>query len=964
MSRSATGGEKAVKPAKAARVVPRCIEVRGAREHNLKNIDVTIPRDSLTVVTGVSGSGKSTLAFDTLFAEGRRRYMESLSTYARQFLGRMSKPDCDSIEGLSPAIAIEQRGLTTNPRSTVGTVTEILDYLRLLFARIGEVRCYACGTRMVARSAQEVAEETLDLAEGTRFSVLAPLLIDKAGDVGALAREMLKQGFTRITVDGEMHDLADLVGDAALLARFEKEGEKPRNVDLFVDRLVLRDGISSRLTEAIELAMKIAGGVVKIAPLEGDDRIYTEKLVCVRCGIVYPEIEPALFSFNSPHGACAACSGLGMLPQLDATTFVPDPSLSVSGGALAPLGDSGKSPERERAEAFLASMGFSRSVPFRDLPEVVRTALIEGSQAVARDELMALAKDGETTPAYEGLLPMLQRRAAAAIPAELMPFCTPHPCATCEGDRLRVEARHVFVGGDGAETNLPKLTRVSLDALLAQLKGLELSGTRGTIAAPIVREIVSRLTFLAGVGVGYLSLDRRAGTLSGGEAQRIRLATQIGSALSGVLYILDEPSIGLHARDHRRLLDHLRRLRDLGNTVVVVEHDADTIGEADYLIDMGPGAGVHGGNVVATGTVAEVRANAASLTGQYLAGVKAIAVPKRRRARGKKAIVIRDAHGNNLRHVDVEIPLGMLVCVTGVSGSGKSTLINDTLYPALRGHGHVSRIIAPHGGIEGRDFVERVIAVDQSPIGKTPRANPATYTGVYAEIRKLFAQVQESRVRGWNAARFSFNAKGGRCEVCEGQGLTRVEMHFLPDLYVRCEACNGTRFNRETLSVRYRGLNIAEMLELTVGDAARLLERVPRARRPLEALNRVGLDYIRLGQAASTLSGGESQRVKLARELARPASEHTLYLFDEPTTGLHFDDVARLVDVFGQLIAAGHSVLVIEHNLDVVKCADWVIDLGPEGGEGGGEVIACGTPEEVARVARSHTGAALKKVLR
>jgi excinuclease ABC subunit A len=942
----------------------RVLKVSGAREHNLKNITVEMPRDALVVVTGVSGSGKSTLAFDTLFAEGQRRYVESLSTYARQFLGRMHKPDCDAIEGLSPAIAIEQKGLSSNPRSTVGTVTEILDYLRLLFARVGQARCYKTGETMRAHSPQQVADEVLGWPPGRRFSVLAPLVRNVVADIPTLLRELTGQGFTRVAVDGEVYDLSDLMADPGKLPREAADPTTPHTLDVYIDRLVLKEGIAPRLNDAIELASKLTGGIVKVSPVDGDDQIYTDKLICLTSGIQYPDPEPALFSFNSPKGACPACGGLGLVQVVDPSRIVPDPSRSIAQNAIAPLKAKAQSRLKERVEAFVLAAGQSPETPFAELSPRVRHAVLYGSPEPTPGE-------GEPLPPFAGVIAMLSKKndsegeGDGENDSEPELATSPAPCPTCEGTRLRIEARHFFVGGH----SLPELTRMTLTRALDAVDALDLDHQRRSIAAPILREIRARLEFLAGVGVGYLTLERPAATLSGGEGQRIRLATQIGSALSGVLYILDEPSIGLHPRDHRKLLDHLHRLKDLGNTVVVVEHDADTISEADYVVELGPGAGREGGHVMAAGTLEEIRADPYSLTGAYLSGREEIATPHRRPLGfevGKTALRLTGCTGNNLHDVDVTIPLGGLVCITGVSGSGKSTLINETLFPALRLGADAVGIAAPFRSIAGREKVDRVIRVDQSPLGRTPRANPATFTGVFAEIRKLYAKTQEARIRGWGPGRFSFNAKGGRCEVCEGQGVIKVEMHFLPDLYVTCEACGGSRFNRETLGVKYRGLNIAEMLNLTVEEALTVLDRVPKLKAQLEGLRRVGLEYIRLGQPANTLSGGEAQRVKLARELAKPEEGHTLYLLDEPTTGLHFDDVRRLLDVLHQLVNTGHTVLVIEHNLDVIRCSDWLIDMGPEGGEGGGKIIAAGTPEMLAATADetgSHTGVALRGAL-
>ncbi len=945
------------------------IVVKGARAHNLKNIDVEIPRDSLVVITGLSGSGKSSLAFDTIYAEGQRRYVESLSAYARQFLEQRGKPDVDSIDGLSPAIAIEQKSASRNPRSSVGTITEIYDYLRLLWARIGEVHCWQCGQRVRSQSIQQMVDQVMGFAEGTRFSVLAPVVRGQVGDFSKLLGQLKKDGYVRASIDGDLVDLADAP---------KLDSAASHTIEVFVDRLVRKDDVRSRLSDSMELAAKLTGGIVKVTPVEGDDLVFSEKFACPSCGISFPDLEPRLFSFNNPAGACPTCDGIGAKMGFDPELVVSDPDLSLREGAIEPWERRNSGFFQQVLEAAGAQLDIDLTVPWRKLPAAKRRIILEGSGDTQVD--FAFEKSGRShkfTKEFEGVLPNLLRRYEEyerrrreqgrttdddfeAIYDEFHRYMTQTPCADCGGTRLRKEARFVKVGGK----TITEMTAMTVgDALLA-LKSLDLARRDRLIAERILREIAARMSFLVNVGIDYLSLDRPAATLSGGETQRIRLATQIGSGLMGVLYILDEPSIGLHQRDNERLLGTLTRLRDLGNTVLVVEHDEDTIRAADWLIDMGPRAGEGGGRIVAAGTPEDVASNTQSLTGAYLSGRKAIVPPKRRRSSASKHLILRGAREHNLRSVNVSFPVGLLTCVTGVSGSGKSSLVVDTLLPALK---HRCNGAKPSGadfdGIDGLSLVDKVIDIDQAPIGRTPRSNPATYTGIFAPIRDLFSNLPESKARGYKPGRYSFNVKGGRCEECQGDGVLRIEMHFLPEVYVRCESCGGRRYNRETLDVKYRNASIADVLDMTVTQAAGFLENIPKLRKSLDTIREVGLGYVRLGQAATTLSGGEAQRLKLSKELAKKSTGRTVYILDEPTTGLHFADVAQLLEVLQRLVEAGNTVIVIEHNLDVIKCADWVIDLGPEGGPGGGLVVAEGTPEDVSRVAASHTGRFLRKML-
>ncbi|HEY6866804.1 MAG TPA: excinuclease ABC subunit UvrA [Candidatus Eisenbacteria bacterium] len=934
------------------------IVIHGAREHNLQNLTLRLPRQSLIVVTGVSGSGKSSLAFDTLYAEGQRRYVESLSAYARQFLGQMEKPDVDAIEGLSPAIAIEQRSAGSNPRSTVATITEIYDYLRLLFARLGVQHCPACGTVMSRQSIQEMVDQLTARHAGEKIALLAPLVRGRKGEYRKELEAVRRQGYVRARIDGAWIEL----DDPPALAR-----HKRHDIDVVVDRLTVETRQTTRLADSLEAALKLGGGLVAAAR-EGvrEDLLFSQGAACPACGTSVEEPQPRSFSFNSPYGACKGCDGLGTMLKVDPARVVPDPTKTLDEGALAPLGDAAGTWTSGTLKALARKFSFSLSTPWKRLPARVQRLLLHGSgdEKVRFEFRTSKGSAFIQNAAYEGVIPSLERRyrstASEAVRRGIHALMNPTPCPECGGRRLRPESLAVRLEG----LNIAEWAAMPVSTARAAAAGLSFTGARATIAAPILKEISSRLGFLEDVGLGYLTLDRPAATLAGGEAQRIRLATQIGSQLTGVLYILDEPSIGLHHRDNRRLLATLLRLRDLGNTVVVVEHDRDTMEAADWLIDLGPGAGRHGGRLVAAGPPAEVRRVSASLTAQYLEGTRAIAVPALRRAGHGGAIDVLGARANNLKGVDVGFPLGRFVCVTGVSGSGKSTLVNDILLAALtRQLGGAGPTPGAHAGLRGAGAIDKVVSIDQSPIGRTPRSNPATYTGVFGFIRDLFAGLPESRVRGYGPGRFSFNVRGGRCPTCEGDGLRKIEMHFLPDVFVRCELCHGRRYNRETLEVMYKGRSIADVLDMTVEEALEFLGAVPAVRRKLETLRGVGLGYIHLGQSATTLSGGEAQRVKLAAELSRVATGRTLYILDEPTTGLHLEDVRVLLEVLQALVDRGNTVVVIEHHLDVIKCADWLIDLGPEGGDHGGAVVAAGTPEAVSRVRGSHTGEALREVL-
>ncbi len=932
------------------------IVIKGAREHNLKNIDIEIPRDRLVVITGLSGSGKSSLAFDTIYAEGQRRYVESLSAYARQFLEQMEKPDIDSIEGLSPAISIEQKTTSRNPRSTVATITEIYDYLRLLFARVGHAFCYNCGREITQQSVQQIVDRLRAWPEGTRLHVLAPVVRDRKGEYKKELSDLRRAGFVRAKIDGKLVEL----GEEINLNKNQRH-----TIEVMVDRLAIRSGIEKRLSDSLEVAFKYGEDLLKIERLDGDgaEIYFSQRFACVQCGISYPEITPRMFSFNSPHGACPECSGIGSIMYFDPELVVQNEDLSIADGAIAPWATMNYM--QPVLESLAAHYGFTLDQPWKTIPAKVRKAILNGS---GNEEIEFSYQRGDHRHGYarpfEGVLTWLDRRyketESESIREVLEAYMNMRPCPACSGTRLKKESLFVRFNGK----SISEVAAMSIKQALAFFENPKLSAQETEIARLILKEIHERLSFLTGVGLDYLTLDRSSGSLSGGEGQRIRLATQIGSSLVGVLYILDEPSIGLHQRDNRQLLATLKRLRDLGNSVLVVEHDRDTMLEADHVIDMGPGAGIHGGHVVAQGTPAEVMRNPASLTGKYLSGELEIPVPARRRQATKRWLTIRGARENNLRDITVSFPLGVMVCVTGVSGSGKSTLVLDTVHRALAQKLNGSRERAgAYKTIEGVEHLDKVIHVDQSPIGRTPRSNPATYTGLFTHIRDLFSQLPEARMRGYGPGRFSFNVKGGRCEACQGDGIIRIEMHFLPDVYVTCEVCGGKRYNRDTLEIQYKGKSIAEVLNMTVLDAIEFMSSVPPIRQKLETMRDVGLDYIHLGQSATTLSGGEAQRIKLAKELARRATGRTLYILDEPTTGLHFDDIKKLLGVLGRLADTGNTVLVIEHNLEVIKTADYVIDLGPEGGDRGGQLIAKGTPEEVAGARGSYTGEFLREVL-
>jgi excinuclease ABC subunit A len=938
------------------------IVISGAREHNLKDIDVELPRDALIVITGLSGSGKSSLAFDTIYAEGQRRYVESLSAYARQFLGLMEKPDVDSIEGLSPAISIDQKTTSRNPRSTVGTVTEIYDYLRLLWARIGTPHCPECGEEITGQTQEQIVDRLMTLEDGTKFMVMAPIVRGRKGEYGKLLEQMRLEGYSRAQIDGELRRLDEEI---------ELDKKYKHDISIVVDRLVMKSELRRRLSESVEAASGLAAGLVEVEIVEGKGAggskdaeypggimLFSEQFACLNCGTSIPELEPRIFSFNSPHGACDRCHGLGFQRVIDPELVVPDPTLSLAEGALQPWNRGISAYWRRLIASVAEEYGVDVDKPWSKLSQSEREIFLYGT-GDERHHVSYTNRFGRRRSykvRFEGIVNNLQRRYeetdSESNRERIEGYMAEQPCPACKGARLRPESLAVKVGG----LSIAEYSDLSAHAAAAWIRELEMTDTERAIARLIVREITERLSFLENVGIGYLSLARSARTLSGGEAQRIRLATQIGSHLVGVMYVLDEPSIGLHQRDNEKLIATLDRLRDLGNTVIVVEHDEGTMLAADHLVDLGPGAGEHGGHVIAAGTPKQVAKDPSSLTGQYLSGKKQIEVPaERRKSTGE--LLVRGAREHNLKDVDVEIPLGVFCCVTGVSGSGKSTLVNETLHHAVANRLHQAKLRpGAHEGIDGLDQIDKIINIDQSPIGRTPRSNPATYTGVFDHIRQLFTQTQEARARGYKPGRFSFNVKGGRCEVCKGDGQIKIEMHFLPDVYVPCEQCHGKRYNRETLEVRFKGKNIADVLEMSVEEAVEFFENVPKIARRLRTLNDVGLGYIRLGQAATTLSGGEAQRVKLATELSKVATGDTLYILDEPTTGLHFADVQRLLDVLGRLVDAGNTVVVIEHNLDVVKTADWLVDLGPEGGEKGGEIVATGTPEQVAAVRGSYTG--------
>jgi excinuclease ABC subunit A len=932
------------------------IKIQGARQHNLKNIDVELPRNKLVVITGLSGSGKSTLAFDTLYAEGQRRYVESLSTYARQFLERMDKPDVDLIEGLSPAIAIEQKTASHNPRSTVGTVTEIYDYLRLLYARVGTPHCYKCGRPISSQTIDQIVDSTMSLTEGSRVMILAPLVGGQKGSHEKLFRRLKKEGFARVRVDGEIIDIEE-VG---------KLGKtKKHDIEVVVDRLIIKEAIRKRLADSLELALAQAGGIVSILVPDQETILFSEKSACIECGISYPEFTPASFSFNSPQGACPNCDGLGWTTELDPDLIIPNRELSLREGAVSVWAKRSSMHFIEFLDALTKHYGADIYTPYKDLSANFQRVLLNGTGKQVINFYFERDNRRYTyQKPFEGVIPNLKRRYRETdsnyIREEIKQYMNFRPCSQCKGTKLNRAGRSVKI----SELNIAGVTALSVAKSRNFFLDLRLAGKKEIIARRILKEIVERLGFLQSVGLSYLTLDRAAQSLSGGESQRIRLATQIGSKLTGVLYVLDEPSIGLHQKDNQRLLATLFKMRDLGNTVLVVEHDEETIRAADYVVDMGPGAGVNGGQVVFAGDCASLLTDEASLTGQYLSGRKSIQIPQVRRQNHKKEIVIEDASQNNLKNIKVAFPLGCFTCVTGVSGSGKSTLVLETLHPALIQKLRRERISAgAHSRVRGVEHVDKIVNIDQSPIGRTPRSNPGTYTGVFSFIRDLFSRTPEARMRGYKPGRFSFNVKGGRCEACQGDGIIKIEMHFLPDVYVACDVCQGQRYNRETLEIRYKGKNIKEVLEMTVNQATAFFSRVGKIRSKLQTLVEVGLGYIQIGQPATTLSGGEAQRVKLSRELSKKGTGKTVYILDEPTTGLHADDIRRLLDVLNQLVDTGNTVIVIEHNMDVIKTADHIIDLGPEGGDEGGYVIGCGTPEEIAKINDSYTGQYLAKIL-
>lgn len=928
------------------------IVIRGARVHNLKNIDVEIPRNQLVVITGLSGSGKSTLAFDTLYAEGQRRYVESLSAYARQFLEQMERPNVESMEGLSPAIAIDQRSVTRNPRSTVGTVTEVYDYLRLLFARIGEPFCPSCGSPISSLTLQQMTEALLRLPKGTMANIFSPIVRGKKGEYRKELEELRKDGFVRVRIDGQIRDLAEEI-------RIDKK--KRHEIDVLVDRLVLKEGAEKRINDSLEIASRLSEGIVKVEREGSPPMLFSQKFSCIGCGFSFSEITPRMFSFNSPQGACPICSGLGTKRYFDPDLIVPDPSLSIQEGAIVPWKKKGDSFLRPVLEGLAKHYHFDLNTPFSRLPKSVQHLLLRGTDG---DKISFIVRGKGRShlfrQRFEGVVPEMERRFQEDEEwnEELEPFMKEAPCAECGGSRLKKEVLSIKVGG----RSIAEVTHLSIKEGLAFLNHLKLTPRSQKIGQGILKEIEERLKFMVEVGLDYLTLDRTAATLSGGESQRIRLATQIGSSLVGVLYVLDEPSIGLHPRDHLRLLGTLKRLRDLGNTVIIVEHDEETIRSADYIIDMGPGPGEKGGEVVFTGSPETLLRAEQSLTGQFLSGKRSIPLPEKRRPIGKKFLIIRGATANNLKNIDVKIPLGVFTCITGVSGSGKSTLIIDTLYRILVQRLYYTPLRSVSiREIEGLEHIDKVVHVDQMPIGRTPRSNPATYTGLFQPIRDLFAQLPESRMRGYLPGRFSFNVAGGRCEACRGDGILRVEMHFLPDVYVTCEECHGKRYNRETLDIRYKGRTISDVLEMTAEEAYDFFQPLPAIRQKLQTLCEVGLGYLRLGQSATTLSGGEAQRIKLARELSKRETGRTVYILDEPTTGLHFADIQRLLDVLNRLTDRGNTVIVIEHNMEVIKSADYIIDLGPEGGESGGEVVGYGTPEALIDNPASFTGQFLRR---
>lgn len=931
--------------------------IKGAREHNLKNINIKIPRDKFVVITGLSGSGKSSLAFDTIYAEGQRRYVESLSAYARQFLGLMEKPDVDYIDGLSPAISIEQKTTHKNPRSTVGTVTEIYDYLRLLYARIGKPHCYNCGNPISRQTTQQIVDTILQLPEDTRIEILAPIVRGRKGEFREVLDEVKREGFVRVRINGKLHEVDKEI-------KLDKKFK--HNIDVVVDRLKIAPKIQQRLTESVEIALKMASGLIIVNFVDSDEeKLFSEHFACANCGISFEELEPRMFSFNSPYGACPTCDGLGSKLEIDPRLVVPNQNLSINKGAIVPVGEKRNSWYFEMISSLAKQYKFDMDVSWKELSEENKQRVLYGSGDQKIKFMFAREESRfEFSSKYEGVINNLYRRykqtSSQAIRDWIEGFMNQIPCPECHGARLRPESLGVKI----KNKNISEAASLDIKNAYIFFDDLKLSKREEIISHQILKEIKSRLTFLSNVGLDYLTLDRAAGSLSGGESQRIRLATQIGSQLVGVLYVLDEPSIGLHQRDNSRLIGTLHQLRDLGNSILVVEHDRETIEQADYVVDLGPGAGKRGGYVVAIGTPVEIEANPNSITGQYLSYEKYIPIPDSRRKGQKYSLKLKKASGNNLKKINTTFPLGKLICITGVSGSGKSTLINETLYPILSRHFYKSKSIPlEYESIEGLDHIDKVIAIDQSPIGRTPRSNPATYTGLFTHIRDLFSQLPESKIRGYKQGRFSFNVKGGRCETCQGDGVKKIEMHFLPDVYVTCEVCKGKRYNRETLEIRYRGQTIADVLDMTVADALEFFKKIPAIERKLQTLFDVGLGYIHLGQQATTLSGGEAQRVKLATELSKVSTGNTIYMLDEPTTGLHFDDIKMLLNVLNQLVDKGNTVIVIEHNMDVVKTADWIIDLGPEGGDQGGKIIAEGTPEQIIKIKESFTGKFLKKEL-
>ncbi|MDY6853899.1 MAG: excinuclease ABC subunit UvrA [Thermodesulfobacteriota bacterium] len=932
------------------------IIVKGAKEHNLKGIDVEIPRDKFVVITGLSGSGKSTLAFDTLYAEGQRRYVESLSAYARQFLEQMEKPDVEYIEGLSPAISIEQRAISKNPRSTVATVTEIYDYLRLLFARVGKPHCYKCGKEILCQTVQQIVDQVMRYPQGSKFMIISPIVRGRKGEYKNEMNQLRKDGYVRIKVDGELRDLNEEI---------TLEKNKKHHIDVIIDRLIIKENIEKRLADSLETALKLSEGLAKIEIVGGKETIFSENFACIDCGISYPEISPRMFSFNNPYGACPTCGGLGTTMYFDPELIIPNPNLSLREGAILPWAKKSSSYFHQMLDSLSDHYNIDIYIPFKNLSASVQHVLLYGSGEEKIRFYFEL--DGRRIfheKEFEGVIKNLERRYMETdsdlIREDVKRYMNNRPCLNCNGDRLRKESLFIKVNG----MSISDVTKLSVKDAFRVFSDIQLNNRDMEIARRILKEIRERLGFLINVGVDYLTLDRPSGTLSGGEGQRIRLATQIGSSLVGVLYILDEPSIGLHQRDNIRLLKTLKRLRDIGNSVLVVEHDEETILSSDYIIDMGPGAGIHGGEVVFCGTPKEIIQDAKSLTGKYLSKELTIPIPVNRRKPSKKKLVIKGASENNLKNISVNIPLGLFNCVTGVSGSGKSTLVLDTIYRVLAQRisqykeraGKVSQV-------EGLEYIDKVIDIDQNPIGRTPRSNPATYTGTFTHIRELFAKLPESKVRGYKPGRYSFNVKGGRCAVCKGDGIIKIEMHFLPDVYVTCEVCKGKRYNRETLEIYYKGKNIADILNMTVDQALSFLSRIPKIKAKIQTLSDVGLGYIKLGQSATTLSGGEAQRVKLAKELSKKSTGKTLYILDEPTTGLHFADIQKLLNVLNKLVDAGNTVIVIEHNLDVIKSADYIIDLGPEGGEMGGDIVASGTPEELIQVKHSYTGQFLRRVI-